>query len=77
MGRLDKYVRYRVSVENYGDGGREVAAQYTRAVRPRQLLSTFVNEMLNSMLLPWFARDVERQMQRMRDNNFPDSVAET
>jgi hypothetical protein len=74
LGRLDRLVRYRVAVSNYGDGGEALFRSYAGAADTWLLCKTFAHEVGNAMLLPFFGRDVEQQMQRMRDNNFPETL---
>jgi len=75
FGRLDRLVRYRVSIYNYGDGGVELFQRYASAVGRSQLFKTFCSELGRVALMPIFGSEVERQMQRMRDNNFPQSLS--
>ena len=72
--RFDRLVRYRVAVTNYGDGGEALFGNYADVANRWLLCKTFAREMGNAMLLPLFGEAVERQMQHMRDNNFPETL---
>lgn len=75
LGKLDRFVFYRVSLDNYADGGPRLFDAYTAGVGVLQVLSLLAGELVSLALMPWYARAIDRQMHAMRSNNFPPALA--